>query len=210
MRVALLGGVVGPVLFSLTIVVAAALRPGYSHSEHFISELGASETPFASLMNYAGFVPAGTMLLCFSVALAKYLPSTRSAVLATVLVSMFGLGIAVSGLISCDAGCPTEGSSENRIHNTIAPVSFIALICASAILGLSFRRTASWHDLWLYSFATSVAGFVLLVLLVSSLETRRLTGLWQRLLLLDLFGWCSVVGTRAFKLASRPTNAVLA
>jgi hypothetical membrane protein len=49
-----LGGVAGPILFSVVVVVSAALRVDYSHIADFISELGATGTPHADLMNYAG------------------------------------------------------------------------------------------------------------------------------------------------------------
>ncbi len=59
MRILLLGGVIGPVLFTLVVVVAAAMRADYSHVHQFISELGATGSSHADFMNYAGFVPAG-------------------------------------------------------------------------------------------------------------------------------------------------------
>jgi len=40
MRLLALGGITGPVLFAVVVLVLGALRPGYSHLQHFISELG--------------------------------------------------------------------------------------------------------------------------------------------------------------------------
>lgn len=118
MRLLALGGVAGPILFSAVVIVSAALRADYSHVANFISELGATGTPFAGLMNYAGFLPGGLMLAAFGVALAKALPRRRVATLAAILVTLFGAGMAASGIASCDPGCPqTGGSVENLIHN---------------------------------------------------------------------------------------------
>jgi hypothetical membrane protein len=188
------------VLFAVVVLVLAALRPGYSHLQHFISELGVPGTPYAALMNYAGFVPAGLMLAAFGVALASALPGDRLIRLAAVLVATFGLGIAASGMITCDLGCPQgEGSLANVVHNTIAPVSFLCLVAAMAILGVRFRSLHAWRHLSLFSLLASAAALGLLVVLASSLDSRVLTGLWQRLLLAVLFLWCAIVGLETFR-----------
>lgn len=200
MRILALGGVAGPILFSAVVIVSAALRVDYSHVANFISELGATGTPFAGLMNYAGFLPGGLMLAAFGVALAKALPRRRVATLAAILVTLFGAGVAVSGIASCDPGCPqTGGSVENLIHNSIAPIAFLCLIAAAGILGAIFRGNPAWRSLSIYSLISSLAGLGLLVVLASSLDTRELTGLWQRLLLAVLFLWCAVVCLRVFR-----------
>jgi hypothetical protein len=74
---------------------------------------------------------------------------------------------------------------------------------AVGILGSRFRRLPDWRGLWVHSLLTGAGGACFLVGLAGSLETRALTGLWQRLLLATLFLWCAVVGLRAFRLAGR-------
>ena len=200
MRILALGGIAGPVLFAVVVLVCAALRPGYSHLQQFISELGVAGTQYAALMNYAGFVPAGLLLAVFGIALVFALPGNRLIRLAAVLVTTFGLGIAASGMISCDLGCPQgEGSLENVVHNTIAPVSFLCLIAAMAMLGVRFPSIHAWRHLSFFSLLASAVALFLLVVLASSLDSRVLTGLWQRLLLAVLFIWCAIVGLEAFR-----------
>jgi hypothetical protein len=53
----------------------------------------------------------------------------------------------------------------------------------------------------LYSAVSSAAALAFLVALANSLESRTLTGLWQRLLVGALFLWCGIVGVRAFRLS---------
>jgi hypothetical protein len=200
MRTLALGGVAGPVVFTLATLVCSALRPDYSHLTRFISELGANGTPYASLMNYAGFVPAGLMLTAFGVRLASVLPRRLLTTGAAVLVILFGFGVTAAGIISCDPGCPQgAGSVENLIHDRIGPASFLSLIVAAGLLGLGFRRLPAWRHLAVYSFLTSALGLGFLIALATSLDTRALTGLWQRLLLTTLFLWCAVVGLRAYR-----------
>lgn len=198
MRLLVLGGIAGPILFSAVVIVCAALRVDYSHVANFISELGATGTPHADLMNYAGLLPSGLLLAAFGVALVRALPRRRAAILAAILVTLFGAGVAASGIASCDPGCPqTGGSVENLVHNRIAAIAFLCLIGAAGILGVLFRSDPSWRSLSIYSLISSLIGLCLLMALASSFDTREITGLWQRLLLAVLFLWCGVVGLRA-------------
>ena len=205
MRILTLGGVAGPAIFSVVTLVCAALRPRYSHLTNVISELGATGTPNAPLMNYAGFVPAGLMLASFGVALLRVLPRQRLTRAAAALVTLFGGGIAASGLFSCDPGCPqTGGSLEHAIHDGIAPITFLCLIVGAAIFGTHFRRLPRWHHLATYSLLTSTFAFAFMVALIASLETRTLSGLWQRLMIGTLFLWCAVIGLRAYRSSASP------
>jgi hypothetical protein len=42
------------------------------------------------------------------------------------------------------------------------------------------------------------------VALANSLESRALTGLWQRLMLISLFLWCAVIGLEAYRGPASP------
>jgi hypothetical membrane protein len=181
-RILALGGLVGPALFALVTTLCAALRPDYSHIDDFISELGATGTPHAAIMNYAGFVPAGLLLCGLGASLALALPQNRLTAVGASLVTLFGAGVAAAGLLSCDVGCPQAGGSvENLIHDGLAPVSFASASLGAVILGVRFRDLPEFRSLWVYSVASGLAGFCLLGGLASTLESRELTGLWQRL-----------------------------
>jgi hypothetical protein len=109
-----------------------------------------------------------------------------------------------AGLASCDVGCPQgTGSLSNVIHDTVSPLAFLALIAAAGILGTHFRKVPEWRSFCLYSIATSIISLALMIGLVASLETRMLTGLWQRVLLAALFLWSTLVGVRHYRLLSR-------
>ena len=201
MRILLLGGAAGAVLFSLATIVSAALRPQYNHLTSFISELGASGTPYAPIMNYLGFVPAGLLLAVFGIALMRSTSRRVPAVIGSALVVLFGLGVAASGMISCDAGCPQSGGSPaNTVHNAIGPVSFISMILGVALLSYDFKQGPYLRSFSLYSFVTSGLALLFLVALVGSLDSKTLTGLWQRLFLATMFLWCAIIGIRAFQI----------
>lgn len=200
MRILALGGLVGPVWFAAVVTLCAALRPDYHHAHQFISELGATGSPHAWLINYAGFLPLGLSIAGFGASLRSTLPRRVSTAIGALLVILFGVGIAASGVISCDIGCPqTGGSVENAIHELIGPLSFVSGSLAAIALGIGFRSLPRWRRLSTWSIASGVLGFCLLAALGSTLETRVFTGLWQRLLVTVLFAWCAVVGLQVFR-----------
>ena len=208
MRTFALGGVAGPILFVLAVLAAAAGHPGYSHVANFMSELGATGAPRAALMNYIGFVPAGTLLTVFAITLVSALPRTPLVTAGVVLVMLFGIGVAAAGIFSCDLGCPTSGGTlENQIHNAIGPSCFLCVIAGAGILGWQFRELPDWRHLSGYSLATSAVALVFFLGLVRSLDARALTGLWQRLMLGTLFLWCGVTAVHACRREARPAAA---
>lgn len=197
-----LGGVVGPILFIVMTSYFGSIRLGYNHMHQFISELGATGTANAQLMNFAGFIPSGILIAVFGISLLMVLKKQKYAAIGSASIIFFGLGILVDGFFSCDAGCPEAGSMENMIHNAVAPIAFLAAIVGTGLLGFSFKRTPAFYSLWKYSIFTCFISFVSLLALLASLESRMFTGLWQRLLLLSIFLWCGIVGLRIFKLGN--------
>jgi hypothetical membrane protein len=196
-RILALGGIAGPLIFTTVTVIAGSLRPEYSHLHQFISELGATGTPYADLMNYAGFLPSGLMLLAFATSSRHVVPRSRLSAFGTVLLVCFALGVITAGVARCDVGCPQgTGSLSNLVHDRVSPLAFMALILGVGLFGLHFRSAEAWRSLWLYSVATSVLAVGLMIALIASLDSREFTGLWQRLLLGVLFAWCAAIGIR--------------
>jgi hypothetical membrane protein len=194
-----LGGVAGPILFTVIRLLCANLRSDYSHIHHFISELGATGTSNADLMNWAGFIPAGAMIVLFAVSLTQLLPKGILTRAGSALILIFGIGMVAVGFYSCDPGCPREGSIENNLHDQISGPSFMCAILGILILGISFRRLTFWREIWLYSVVSALVSVGFLLGLISSLEAYSYTGLWQRLLLLTIFLWIVMVALKLFK-----------
>jgi hypothetical membrane protein len=200
-RLLALGGVAGPVLFATLVVVCGALRPGYSHVHQFISELGATGTPNATLMNVVGFLPAGLLLAGFGVSLARSFPRRGLTLAAAVCIAVFGLGHVAAGVYSCDPGCPLEGVSwQARVHDRVSLLAFLAGIAGVALWARVFRRLPTWRSLATYSAISSVIALGLLIGFGLSTQTRVFTGAWQRLFIGTLYLWCVVVGVRVFRL----------
>jgi hypothetical protein len=199
-RLLCLGGVAGPVLFTAVVIFCAALRPNYSHVAQFVSELGARGTSLAELMNLAGFVPTGLLLAGFGLSLANLQPRHRTSVLASVCITFFGIGISFAGIYSCDPGCPhRDASAEATLHDRMTSLAFTSGVAGTALMGIYFRNVEHWRTLWPYTAISSAAAYGFLFASGASLDSRVLTGLWQRLFLGTIFLWCILISLRMFR-----------
>lgn len=200
MRFLALGGVAGPALFATIVVLCGALRPDYSHVTGFMSELGETGAPQAWLMNSLGFLTSGLLLTAFGVSLLSLRPRTVWSLAATVLMVVYGLGLAGAGLCSCDPGCPSQNlSSAAMAHRVISIIAFLAGILGIALWAYCFRSRPRWRSLWRYSALSSALALVLFVVVGATEQSRAFAGVWQRLCVGTLDLWCAVVGLRVFR-----------
>jgi hypothetical membrane protein len=203
-RALALGGVVGPALYSVIIIVCGALRPNYSHVTQLVSELGARGTAHAGLLNLAGAIPAGILMAGFAAATARMVSSSRRATLAGWLIMFYGVGMMVIGIFPCDPGCPLPGplsTPAGTIHSGVALAAFVAAIAGIGLWAWEFQRLPAFRDLSGFSVVAGGAALLFLITFVLSLPSRAMIGVWQRLLLGTLFFWCVVVALRLFRSA---------
>jgi len=184
-------------IFTLVTITCASLRPDY-HYTQFISELGAADSPNALLMNFAGFMLAGIMIIAFGIALVLDSKGIVARI-GSILITLFGCGMFIAGIFSCDVGCPREGTLENTIHDQVSGPAFLSAILGIFLKGISFRRLPAWNGLWAYSLVSAIISAGFMIALVDSIEAYTTTGLWQRLLLTALFIWCAIVGWKMYK-----------
>lgn len=156
-------------------VVGAWLKPGYSHSAHFISELNATGTPWAQELGFLGFIPLGLILAAFLLVaypLARLAGPSRAGFLLLWSQPVAFIGAA---LAPCDPGC-SGGSALQQIHDLLGLATYLA--AAVAFFLLSFHSRLSIGGRWYLRVAT-VAWLVLFVLMLVP-ELASIRGLLQR------------------------------
>jgi hypothetical protein len=91
------------------------------------------------------------------------------------------------------------GSLENNFHDQISGPTFMSAIAGILILGISFRRLHFWKKFWIYSVVSALVSVVFLIGLINSIESSTYTGTWQRLLVITIFLWLSIVGFQIYR-----------
>src|SRR5262245_39929401 len=90
-------GIAAPVLWVAAFVYIGSLRPEYSHYRQYISELAARGTPTQHLMQIAGFLLPGLMVVAFGL-LVGLSSHTKPAAASAALLIVGGIARIAAGV----------------------------------------------------------------------------------------------------------------
>jgi hypothetical membrane protein len=194
-------GMLAPVLWVSAIISCGSLRPEYSHFSQYISELGERGSSTELIMRYAAFVPTGLMHIGFAAFLFMVFKDSPVAKSAAMLIAVNGIARIGAGMSPCEVGCALPRLLLNqKLHSLSAAVGFVALIAASILWGILFRRYQSLRSLSAYSIVSGCLALVFLALMLWSAELRMGTGLYERLSSGLLSLWMLVFAVRLWRL----------
>lgn len=195
-RLSGLGAVVGSVLFVVAFTVAGFLRPGYSPIDQAISDLGIG--PISWLLNVP-LVLLGFLLVVMAIGFAQAMRPVMSQGwrwVCGVLLASIGLAYVTAGIFP----------ETNPIHWAVGqPLFAIGSVFGVPLTGLQFLRDRRWHRYGVYSLMTSATALVLIILINltlnpnSELAALRVGGLTERVAIIVVLVWYSVIGWRLFR-----------
>ncbi len=191
-------GIIGPILFSVVVIVLGYFWTGYNHLTQAVSELGATNAPNMSIQALNFFI-IGILTVVFAVGLALHDRRFRST---SVLVGVYGLGASLAAVLPCDPGCPVTGTSIVQVaHNLDALISFIGLGVAPLLFWRSGKTVLLWSKTAGWSLRVAVGSISLLIgyLIIDVLSLSPYTGLLQRIFLGLLFAWVIMMVVRLFQ-----------
>ena len=195
-----LGGAIAPLLFLGAVVVTAAGRPDYHHASQAISLLGEVGGPGAGLMNFAGFLPYGLLIVGLAVGVHTGVRCGPGDWLGPSLLLVYGLAYAGVAFAPCDPGCTGASTSINeRAHFLLSRIIILTSVAGPLVLFPRFAKDPGWAPLNLLLVALPVLGYVLFLLPVPGLEF----GSQQRVSLACTLGWILVVSWRLFSLSRK-------
>ncbi len=205
-RLAVFGGIIGPVLFVMLVIVGGGLYDGYSHVSQTISELGGDGAEYALLQNF-NFIVIGTLVIGFSWALAGVLGPPY---LGPALIGFFGVSSSIAnGLLPCDAGCEGE-TTVGLLHNITGLAGFIAAIAGMFILARRWRDDPLWksHVGFTRSAAFMAVGGLAWFVITQALDAEPLTGIAQRVFVSALLLWTAVTAWKLHRQLETDESAI--
>jgi hypothetical membrane protein len=176
------GGIAAPLLWLAAVIYVGSLRPEYSHYRDYISELAARGTPTQHLMQVAGFILPGLMVVAFGL-LVGLSAQTKLAGAGAALLIISGIARIAAGVFPADPCCaPVAASLSERMHNASGVTYMLAMgatvLLWSGVTERTFRTRAHWFR-W-YSLVTLVAAITLPFLLIRFGIDSANVGLFQR------------------------------
>jgi hypothetical membrane protein len=180
----------------------AAIDPEYSHSQQYISELGATGRPYAAVFN-TWCVVYGILIAGFAVTLGRGLDS-RPALIAFLVIAATS---AVSGIFPCDPGCACQTSTA-KVHMLIGYVSLPAIIVAQLIAWSAMKGQEAWHRYRLFTFASVIllmagTNWLAACHFVGRENQGCAVGAAQRLVMGTQYTWILVIAVQLWRLQTR-------
>ncbi|HEV2457500.1 MAG TPA: DUF998 domain-containing protein [Ktedonobacterales bacterium] len=203
-RLLLLGGVVGPALFVVVLLIEGTTRPGYSAWHNFGSQLSLSSQGWEQVAN---FLMCGLLCLGFAVGLRWALGSGKGAVAGPVALAVFGAALVVAGIFKTDPGlgyppgvpAPAGGPTPHgAVHALAGLFAFVSLAVACFALARRFAGDTRWRGWAAYSIVTGVV--VVLSLVVSNVPSLSdFAGLIQRIGIVGGWTWIVLLAARLLR-----------
>lgn len=191
-------GIAAPLLSGIVAVSVGFLHPGYSFAEQRLSELGASDAPYAPLFNVMGLMTSGVLVAVLSLGLYSEFSSDRVARIGSGLLALSGASLVMTGIFPCDVGF-VEATASGILHGLFAGIGTLAIIGAAFAMWLGLKEDAVWRNHSWFSLCVAALAVVLYV----PYQFGSLTeweGAVQRLLVMVLLLWIEVM---SLKLLSR-------
>lgn len=194
------GGMLAPLAYSTSALVASRTYSGFSHLTTFISELGATGAPSAHLMNFGGFLPYGVLVIALAAALHRTLRSVAGGWLGPMLLAVYGLAYVALAFASCDYGCAAAAPSlPHRIHFVLGDLIVVAAVAAPVALYPRMLSDPAWSSLARATLVLPASAWLVFSVTLVGLPG----GVRQRLWLLLLFIWIELVSVRLLRTRAR-------
>jgi len=152
-------GIAAPVLYVVTAIVGAALRPDYSHVINAISELLSNGAPNKAILDVV-FNFYNALLLAFAIGAYATLKNSPR-------VNRVAMGILIGiQLLSFSWGffpmdpLGAEATFAGTMHNVLGGIVALATIVMPLLMGLGFRHLDNFKKYAVYSFITSAIIFI--------------------------------------------------
>jgi len=152
-------GIAAPVLYILTAIIGAALRPDYSHIVNAISELLSNGAPNKAILDIV-FNIYNALLLAFAIGAYSVLKNSLR-------INRVAMGILIGiqvlsfswGFFPMDP-LGAEATFAGTMHNVLGGIVAFATIIMPLLMGLGFRKASDFKRYSTFSFIASAIIFV--------------------------------------------------
>ena len=202
-RLLLAGGVVGPLLFVLLLLIEGATRPGYDALRQAGSELSLGSQGWMQVVN---FIISGLLIFGFAVGIHWIIRQGRGAIWGPLLLATVGLALVAAGIFVTDPalGYPPGTPPGPAVHTTWHGALhwyFGGLIFFSCLPAASFVFARRWATeskrMWaLYSIVTGVVMVAFFAAFAVASACGGPAGLFQRISISVGMIWVSLFAGR--------------
>ncbi|MBB3166864.1 DUF998 domain-containing protein [Simiduia aestuariiviva] len=180
-----------------TVLIGAALAPGYQHAGQFMSELGAVGAPHALWVNLLGYLVVELWALAFFVLAWRAAPRALLSHWGFAVLGFYAVCLVAGALFSCDINCrPTVPSVTHEVHMLAGGLAYLSAVVGVLLTAFAARQ---WRGgSYLFWTGMVAAGLVLGLLLALDPDSPWV-GARQRLLETTLYLWFIFLGITLYR-----------
>lgn len=168
----LTGGVVGPLLFILVLLIEGATRPGFSAWRNYWSDLELSDQGWEQIAN---FLVCGVLCIGLAVGLRRIWRTGRASVWGPLLIGLLGLGLVAAGVFVTDPGrgyppgAPLKGDPQtwHGYAHGINGLVLFNIVLPAACFVLAYRFAAEPQNRGWATYSRITGALILLISVLS-------------------------------------------
>jgi hypothetical membrane protein len=180
-KLLLLAGIVGPIIFFVNLTIFGFFIEGYNPLYHYISKLGAVDSPIKTVTNVFVFSLFGIFIMLFSIAIYRS-KELRWGKFISLFFFLTGFSIYLVGIFACDPGCENftvQGILHEKTSNW--PFTIFGIGIFLLVLDLSNHKRLQWLTLIIIPIGTIT--LVLTYFSIISPSNVQYPGLLQRVVI---------------------------
>lgn len=190
-------GIVGPILYTIVLIIIGLLRPGYNHLTQPMSELGEVGGPNAIIMNTVGFMLLGVLIIAFAFGLHRGI--NEGSKIGPALIAMSGAGWIAVGLFHVEPNS-MDVSLTGMLHVSGAMIVGLGFSIAPFAIARRSRKDYRWASYRPYSLATGMLTTILGLIFIF-VRIEGWIGALQRIAVGVPLLWIEVIAIRLLRLS---------
>lgn len=195
-------GIIGPALYTIVMIVVGFLRSDYNPVTQHMSELGEVGGPNAIIMNIAGFIMSGLLIIAFAFGLHRGISEGKGSKIGPVSIAVAGTGAVLVGIFPFDPSVLFP-SFTGIMHIVSVMILSVGLVIAPFAIARRIKHDQRWKGYLLYCRATGVVT-VFVGAIFFSMTIRDWAGLLQRVSMEVPLLLVEVTAIQLLRLSIRP------
>jgi hypothetical membrane protein len=199
-------GIVGPVMFTVGILVQQFYRRGdYDPVAQLVSDLTAGRYGWVQQVNFIVF---GLLMVAFAVGLHQGVHPSRARAVSPAILGFNAAGLVLAGIFPLRADATGRVYDPIGVHTVNGAIFFASIGIVLAVVSLRLRADPRWRGLATYTLVTGIALLVLFAVVVAlarpaGTPLHDRLGLLQRLVLTVWLACIVVVALRLRRVATQ-------
>ena len=193
-------GALSAAAYIMGTIVGGALRPGYSHIAHTVSELMAPGSPNKLLM-HVFFTASAVFSAFFGVGVLLFVRgsghSTTNGVMGSILIVLAGLITILTAAVFPQDAWGATPTTAGEMHKILVGILALLSMLSMVLMGIWFRQTGILPGFGTYSFVSLALALLAGGYAVTQLGTP-LMGITERVAVLAGMQWTIVLSIKLY------------